>query len=89
MEIENGCLVIVLVLAYGACLGKRDIKRCYYVYNVQLSTPSGGQSALDTSQRDADAGRDDRQRRDAAATGRGQTGVNYKVTEYTHEYYVL
>jgi len=51
---------------------------------MQLSAPSAGPSTLDTSHRGADAGREDRHRRDTAATGRGgQTGVNYKVIENT------
>jgi len=51
---------------------------------AQLSTPSTGPSALDTSQRAADTGRDDRQRHDAVAAAHGQTPGNYKVTQHAH-----
>jgi len=67
-----------------------NINFCYYCVengrwngdndcDAQLSTPSAGPSALDSSQRAADTGRDDRQR---AAGTRGQTA---KVTEYIHD----
>ena len=56
--------------------------RCF----IQLSAPSAGPSTLDTSHRGADVGREDRHRRDTAATGRGQTGVNYKVMDNSQSF---
>jgi len=54
-------------------------------YVIQLSGQSAGPSTLDTSHRGAEVGREDRHRRDTAATGRGQAGVNYRVIESTRQ----